>query len=318
MANYLQPFLIKPNLYMKHLSIITLIITLFSYVNVTGQSCVPPANVDPAMMTSNSAVLTWDQIYDIETYIIRVAQANTRKFKEYTTRTNSLTLESGTLEPCQTYIFAVAVQCIDGTVTEFSGRSTFKTPGCETCDAPEQIYTVEDNGVITLSWDRVDDAQGYVLQGMILNSNNPRWISKTLKNNSITLARLKDGTEAKWRVAAICKDLYSAPSNEGFFIVDRSRSAVTNKLNASTSTTAAEINIYPNPASDLLNIRIPEVESEDAEVHLYNAEGKELVRKVITDSGLHSFSIEHLPRGVYYLRINQGTQLITRQVMIAK
>lgn len=71
---------------------------------------------------------------------------------------------------------------------------------------------------------------------------------------------------------------------------------------------AADVSIFPNPASTVLTIRINRfVVSQPIEAVLFNNLGK-AVKKVVMDSNLLELDVRDLSSGVYYLRIGSTAQ----------
>ncbi len=65
-----------------------------------------------------------------------------------------------------------------------------------------------------------------------------------------------------------------------------------------------DVNIYPNPAMDLINVRVDRF-SEEAELEFYNAVG-EKVHMIKHIPGGGSINISNLPAGIYYLKVISG------------
>jgi hypothetical protein len=78
-------------------------------------------------------------------------------------------------------------------------------------------------------------------------------------------------------------------------------------------------NIFPNPVSDILNIKIEE-ESKDNQQAISNAKNKKetvydirlydgqsnLLRQSSTKGGTIQFNVSNLPDGIYYLHVYDG------------
>lgn len=73
------------------------------------------------------------------------------------------------------------------------------------------------------------------------------------------------------------------------------------------------LNVYPNPASDKINIESDGIQR----VELFSAEGKRLFDGIYTNTASASVSTEGLPNGVYYVRVSTkegvtGTRLVVK------
>lgn len=71
-----------------------------------------------------------------------------------------------------------------------------------------------------------------------------------------------------------------------------------------------EINIYPNPTSEILNIEHPEMNFQNAEFSLYNAAGQ--ICKIIKS---RTTNISDLPAGVYFIKIKSNDFEIVKKVI---
>ncbi len=80
------------------------------------------------------------------------------------------------------------------------------------------------------------------------------------------------------------------------------------------------IAIYPNPASNQVNINFNEnYLNENIEICLYNSLGLKV--KDISNSGFDkniSFSVEDLPSGIYFIHFEDGKSVISKPVIISK
>jgi hypothetical protein len=71
--------------------------------------------------------------------------------------------------------------------------------------------------------------------------------------------------------------------------------------------TMVSVTVYPNPASDILNIRFDEPLDEDVRLMIINAQGKP-VRILVIEAATYEkqISLQDIPSGVYNLRLIKG------------
>ena len=100
------------------------------------------------------------------------------------------------------------------------------------------------------------------------------------------------------------------PFPSGNFTVPISGRSVIVGLNSSTLD--EQINVYPNPVADMLTIEVP---SALQSLQLFDIAGKELSIRAIYNKGNYTIATEALSRGVYFLKINHGTQQVVRKVI---
>ncbi|MEM8900824.1 MAG: T9SS type A sorting domain-containing protein [Bacteroidota bacterium] len=80
-----------------------------------------------------------------------------------------------------------------------------------------------------------------------------------------------------------------------------------------------EVQVFPNPATDLLTI-IPQNHSflmEETTIELFSLQGKRvLMDKIEEASSARKIKIDHLPKGVYLLRINSESKMLQQKISI--
>lgn len=75
--------------------------------------------------------------------------------------------------------------------------------------------------------------------------------------------------------------------------------------------TSEEFKVYPNPASNILNIEFSN--SNKTEIEIYNILGKRVFTKIINQS--QSINIESLITGIYILKITQGKATVSKKLI---
>jgi hypothetical protein len=79
------------------------------------------------------------------------------------------------------------------------------------------------------------------------------------------------------------------------------------------------VNVYPNPAKDLLNIRMKTIKTQEVEVSLQTLTGNTIYRQgSMLQAGNHNISIDvqNLAGGIYILRVMGDGGLITKRIVI--
>lgn len=100
-----------------------------------------------------------------------------------------------------------------------------------------------------------------------------------------------------------------------FITIDRTAACATSIINEAL---AAEILVYPNPATDLLTIDLPE-SFRPSEVSLVNLLGETVETQLIgTGRGQFNLLVSGLPTGQYILRLEDGQQLASKVISIVR
>lgn len=79
--------------------------------------------------------------------------------------------------------------------------------------------------------------------------------------------------------------------------------------------------IYPNPASDILNIEIPQELANECKIDLINTQGivsRDIIVKqeVLSTTNLTKINIKDLGSGLYYLRFISGEKLVLKKIVV--
>lgn len=72
--------------------------------------------------------------------------------------------------------------------------------------------------------------------------------------------------------------------------------------------------IYPNPASEMINIKTPA--GEDGYLKVSNLAGQELTRFSFTRGAVHSFNISGLENGIYLVTVVTGKETTSRKIVV--
>lgn len=105
----------------------------------------------------------------------------------------------------------------------------------------------------------------------------------------------------EWRKDSLGVDTINGVS-ELAFLVEMSSNTQLNELDASPT----ELNLYPNPAGDILNISCSLNDTKNAQIFILNQCGQEVLRGKLVES-IH---ISNLPVGIYALQVITGNGII--------
>lgn len=82
---------------------------------------------------------------------------------------------------------------------------------------------------------------------------------------------------------------------------------------------AAAISVYPNPANDLLFVKIPSAEKTDVNVKIFTVLGNLVYEKQYANNSVdaHRIDITAQPNGVYFVTIQYGSTIVTKKIALA-
>ena len=273
-------------------------------------SCSQPSNLNATNLSPTSVNLSWSAIQGAFDYTVqyRVGTTGTWITAGTTTATN-LTL-TGLLEST-TYTWRVRASC-----SVYSSEAIFNTGstsggggGSTSCSAPSNTNTnvVQPTSAV-VSWEPQGGALNYTVQYRLANSISYVTVG-TVTASIITITGLQPGREYVWRVKANCSPYGSDVQFSTPALVFMSTSS--NNI----SVPAAELSIFPNPASDRLQIQSA---APGSQVLIFDATGRLLINDVIHDD-THNIDVSTLRNGMYLIQIrtdNQPAQ--SRKLLITK
>jgi ABC-type amino acid transport system permease subunit len=80
-----------------------------------------------------------------------------------------------------------------------------------------------------------------------------------------------------------------------------------------------EVNIFPNPTSQFLNIEIKSSMTEKSNVTMYNDLGQ-IVYQTLIDQTMHAIDISdiNITNGWYIVKVNQGQHVTSKRIFVLK
>lgn len=96
---------------------------------------------------------------------------------------------------------------------------------------------------------------------------------------------------------------------------------LTSSLHPAPVWTQGEVTIAPNPAQDAINLRFDLPKAATLDITLLDPLGRLVQRQQIqaaAGSGQHSFAVQSLPAGLYYVRLQTEQQVLTKSVMVQR
>ena len=149
---------------------------------------------------------------------------------------------------------------------------------------------------------------------IVLDSTNTVWTQLAASEIGKVVVSMLDYRESDGRllVATHAAGMYSTYIKN----VDQLINNVYSKHVKNTNT----VKIYPNPTKDFINIELVSSHEQNVSFSLYDAMGR-AVRGVVSkkmESGVNNFqfNLTNLPKGTYYIKINDGEQEINKLIVL--
>ncbi len=156
--------------------------------------------------------------------------------------------------------------------------------------------------------------------GILKLNNNPLSVGDTftqLDINNLQLKYTHNGDDTIFdSFAFVVQD-----GTGGFLATQRANIKMDENavVDANNILTANAIQIYPNPARDVLNISFDQAPSNPVVISLYNVHGQELLRQHFDQAGNQlQLRIAALASGIYFVALRTESDMLTQKVHIQK
>jgi photosystem II stability/assembly factor-like uncharacterized protein len=121
--------------------------------------------------------------------------------------------------------------------------------------------------------------------------------------------------------SVVVNDLHIHKNSEYLYVATYGRSSYkldisNNILSTSSNALASAITLYPNPASDYVNLSFIEA-GEDYKIEIYDALGKKVLKKnYISSSSDERIYLNGISAGIYFINIYSDTDQITKKLVV--
>ncbi len=300
-------------------------------------------------ITTSSATINWTAVSGAISYNLQYRVNGSATWTSTTSATNSKSLSG--LAASTTYEWQVQTVCSAGT-SAFTGSSTFTTSavatGCSDIYEPNNTSTVsaqiptnvDINALITPSGE-------YDWYNFVTTSPNSN-IKITLTNlpgdydirlynsNKSQLAISQNGGTTSEQIirntttagtyyirvygyagansSTQCYDLKVATGSAAFRTVDENQSIT-------EAVAVSDMVIYPNPATDLVNVAFNGVQDEKVSIRIFDMVGRTIRSETFTtESGLNKFNINlhQVVQGVYFVELTSANTKIVKKLVLDK
>ena len=185
-----------------------------------------------------------------------------------------------------------------GGVYEFASNfeKIFQPDACTTCPAPTNTTATNITATAAkLNWQVNNCAVAYQVKYKVNGTTN--WITANVNNNTgfINVTGLQPNTKYRWKVRSKCA------TNPNVFSDFSTIKTFTTALLKSGLNSLAEIKVYPNPASDFINIETG-TETLPISLLIFNHSGQKVLESTITQN--QQIDIRSFNPGIYLIRIN--------------
>ena len=77
-----------------------------------------------------------------------------------------------------------------------------------------------------------------------------------------------------------------------------------------------DVTLYPNPTKDMVNLQVSRSVSGQVDVAVYTVTGKQVIRRVFSETQLITFSMEDNVSGMYFVKLNiEGKEFVKKLIL---
>lgn len=163
-----------------------------------------------------------------------------------------------------------------------------------------------------LNWDAMGGAIDYTVE--LRQQGASSWSSSaTTSATQITATGLSNGTTYEWHVRTNCSGESSTYSPICTFTAGSGNSS---SCSGGRILETANVNVYPNPASSVINVDINFDVESIVNVELFDSTGRLVKSNQVMGQSHSEFSTDDLGIGVYFIRVNSGSSNEIIKVMV--
>lgn len=163
-----------------------------------------------------------------------------------------------------------------------------------------------------LNWDSMSGANDYTVE--LRQEGSSTWTSSaTTSNTQITATGLSNGTTYEWHVRSNCSGESSAYSPICTFTAGSGNSS---SCAGGRILEASHINVYPNPASAVINVDVNFGVDRVVNLELYDSTGRLVNSNQVMGQSHSEFRTDALSSGVYFVRVQDGISNEIIKVMV--
>ncbi len=101
----------------------------------------------------------------------------------------------------------------------------------------------------------------------------------------------------------------------GSILILAPNKSATTSIDGDNSATNMELQVMPNPATDMLKIELPTIDGKQT-LKLYDITGRVVYNNEYNNSGNVEVNVSEFKRGVYYLSLENQTNSYLKKIII--
>ena len=315
--------------------------TYAQFTTLGTGSCAPPGGLFTSNIQSSTATMNWSPVNGAFAYTVHYKPASSGTWivassGTYSTAYNLYGLSAGTTYDWRVYSNCSLTEASTFSTTQFTTSGSSPAPPVSSCPGPFDISTngtpggaaeINMNTDVKGTIETRNDVDHYRFTVSSYGTINV-WLTTLPANYDLAVLNSSGAQIGISQNSGSKNESVSLLVHAGTYYArvfpkgtaNNSRSCYTLKVQSvtatrvATSATAAEvnensnfaINLYPNPASDQLNLWVDGIDKK-AEIRIYDLTGK-LVMQKQSGNTLTQLNISRLSSGIYMVKVNNGKE----------
>ncbi|MGK0387427.1 MAG: hypothetical protein ACI94Y_000153 [Maribacter sp.] len=265
----------------------------------------PPSNVAAEATGATSVYMTWDMVPGTALYQVKYRERGTTVWSKFSTAFTQRSITG--LNGNKQYQYKIRRQCDNGGWSDYSPTTMFPSFYSSTCDEPTGVSTVYlDNTSFKVRWYGAGEVKGRVRYREV---GTTTWLIRygLPGKNFIYVTDLVADASYEYRVRLNCNDNEWSPYNTLYF---HNLGGVTTRM----SQELTGVRLYPNPASNVLNIAYDNELGTETTVEVFDILGRAIISEISNDNQV-ILNVGQLNAGTYIVSIMvDGKQSIQKFV----
>ena len=288
-----------------------LVLTMLLFVTTSNLNaqCAGATGLSASVLSATSTTLSWADDYDVN---VQNGPGNPLVMDVTTNDVAGTSFIAIGLTSGANYKFKVRTNC-GGDHSSWSPYFFF-TAGFEggggTCDVPTgTTVTGITSSSAVLGWADVDAATIYRVRVEDGSGNPIEFVfNATTGVNSFTVSGLNASSNYKFKVRSSCVGGKSGWSSWTNFSTAPLRESELSDV----------ISVFPNPASESINLQFLNNSNAGAQIMIYDLTGKMVYHQMVTTSNNETLniSVSNFPEGIYQIMMENGETILTEKLMV--
>ncbi len=272
---------------------------------LTSEPCPTPQNVNVNLGTDpNRVVISWDPVPAATAYQVRYRRVLTTAWTNVTTSTNSKAITG--LVQNKIYDYRVRSKCGD-TWSNMTPIVKFRTVPC---DAPSGLFSTQlSSNKVRVEWASYDYADKYQIWYRLAGSSD-NWnslVTYQLGMVARVISNLAPGATYEWKVRSFCEITYGPWTDLEYF----TNAATREKEDLSAALSISSV--YPNPASEMLNIDFNSENDTPIGLQVIDVMGRVVHHQEVNIQRTVTIDVSNLENGYYILKMTQGDNIVYKK-----